>query len=200
MYQPVPTKRKPGWITFFCVVALLLGLLGMLSNVFVIASPFVAEFLNGMTGDQGLTEDMIKARDELQAMEKAQYIPNLIFALMNFVVAGLLIVGAVVGLNRKPSAPKLLGMAFLMAIVFNVLRLIYTLVFTIKDMDKSLELSLAQAGPEAESLKAFAEITAWIVLGLSVLFTLGIMLFYFLGWLKMKNPEVVAWFEAAKQS
>jgi len=197
-YQPPgPTKRaKPSWLTFIFVVTLILGLMGILGSCFVIGGPFISKAVNNLMGDQGQTDEQIAARDQIQAMGEEQYIPNLLFGLLNLVLASMLIVGAIGGLSRKPWTPKILKMGYTAAIVFLILRIIYSLYIQITTMDQMLKLSMQQAGPAGESMSGFIRGMFWFGIVFGIFITFAFLIFYALSLMKMKSPDVEAYFES----
>ncbi len=197
-YQPPgPSKRaKPSWLTFIFVVTLILGLMGILGSCFVIGGPFLSKAMNNLMGDQGQSDEQIAARDEIQAMGEEQYVPNLVFGLLNLALASILIVGSIGGLNRKPWTPKILKMGYTAAIVFLILRTIYGLYIQITTMDQMFKLSMKQAGPAGESMSGFIRGMFWFGIVFGMFITFAFLIFYALSLLKMKSPDVGAYFES----
>ena len=193
--------HKPKWLTIIFVLCLLFGLLGLFGNALTIAAPILGDWLQGIAGgNPNMTEEMKQAEQELREYNAEQFLPALLFALMNFIVAPLLLVGGVLGLRGSPAALKLLNIGLIMAMVFVTLRLIYNGIVQVMDMERVMDLSLAQMGPEAENLRGVTEITMWVVLGLGVLFAVGKLLIYGLSWLRLRSPEVQQYFAVEKLS
>ena len=143
-----------------------------------------------MMGEQGLTDEQIEAQKGIQELADKQFIPNLIFGVANLFVASLLIFGAVGGFSNKRWTPKILKTAYLTAIVFVVLRTIYGMYVQVSTKDEMMELSMKNAGPQAEALRPMMEIFSWIGIVFVLVYALFLLVFYGLAFLRMKATDV----------
>ena len=172
------SSDRPAWSRRILILTVIFGFFGLFGSVATIASPWVSEWMLNLAGTSHLTESQIEAQDEMMELAKQDYIPNLIFALMNFVVAGLLFVGGISGLRKKSSAFKQLNIGYLMAIVFVVLRTIYGCIVFFMSYDERMALSIKQAGPQAEQMRGLIEAFSWVGIAISLGVTLLLIAFY----------------------
>lgn len=193
MEQPSHSQSipKPSWLTFVLIMSLIIGLLGLIGNVFVVISPFFSEWIQSLTPKPEQTEEQMEAARQLNELQMEGYIPSLLFAILNFIVAPLLVIGALGGLARKPWTTKVLKIGFIMAIVLNVLRTTYSLITQISDKDKIQELTLKTLPREQVQLVESAMgITFIATLVMIVFFALVLIAFYVYGLKKITSSNV----------
>lgn len=127
-YSAGSGKRKPGWLTAVCVICLVLGLLGffngMLGLGITIFNSQLQQVFNPPGARKGMAPELEKfqqrIQDETKAIQEQFFVPTLISVLLKAVVSALLFLGGLLTLTLKPAGRKLLVLACVMALLFEL--------------------------------------------------------------------------------
>jgi hypothetical protein len=127
-YSAGSGKRKPGWLTAICVICLVLGLLGFFNGViglgFTVFNKQVQQVFNPPGARQGMPPELQKfqqkLQDEMQAIYGQFFVPTLISTLLKAIISVVLFVGGLLTLTLKSSGRKLLVLACILALLFEL--------------------------------------------------------------------------------
>lgn len=215
-YAPAPspypsTGRRPGWYTFYCVMAIILGSLGAATAVMGIPGLFVGQFMQGFQPPQPAN-----APPNLQEMQEIQQEMNKeLFEVQNryfwfsltehilLVAVGVaLLVGGIWAMQMKRSGAKFLGNVFIFTSVFDVARLILTLFEQMesgqiarKHLGSMLEKAQPPGAPNPFSGECVSNsITAFFggVVCFMVCWTIFKLWLYLSGWIYFNKPQTQA--------
>src|ERR1700758_1259547 len=116
-------RIRPGGLTAVCVLAIVLGCLGLISGLTRLVALVAAPQLNEALIKQ-MPEEQARLQSELVAQTNAvtaRWKPVLyLLCLAHFVFAGCLLAGAITTLQWKPSGRKLLAATLLAGIAFEL--------------------------------------------------------------------------------
>lgn len=208
-----PTKARPGWYTFYCVVAMILGSLGIMSGVVSIPGAILGQsmqpnFQPPPGQQQGVPPEFVDKMNEMQADIQAvtdrYFYITLVQQVLLIGVGTLLLVGAIQAMQMKRWGAKLLAIAFLLAAVFDLGRLVVT-TLQMMEMWQVMEKSF---GPMMEEAAKGGNqppppgFTDAMTMGMSVMFgamvcmtvvwTLIKLVYYLSGWFYLQKPHVQA--------
>src|SRR6478672_9919227 len=133
---PRPVGR-PGWLSFLCVLCIVLGALGIMNSVFgtfgMVVGPRFQQFMAAQP-KPGMPDDLKEAQEKMQAdmyTIQAKYIwPLGLSIALRLVVCTLLLIGGIRCLNLSEPGRKLLIIACSIALVFDLLQAIFQMVIT----------------------------------------------------------------------
>ncbi len=126
-------RQRPGGLTAICVLAIVLGALGLMTGCFgLLSQAFNQQIQTGLAGIQaGDNKELGEIQNEMNAKvltASAKYAwLNKLLAVVQFAVAGSLLAGGIMSLKLRPLGRKLLLSAFVAAIVFEGARLYPTM-------------------------------------------------------------------------
>jgi hypothetical protein len=203
--------ERPGWYTAYCVIAIVLGGLGLSAGLFGLASLMVNRLLRGgmavAPAGQGMPEELAgpaaEFQGELHALESHYLYYLLIGQVIAVFVAIGLVVGGVLSLGMKRSGARVLANAFVAASVFDVIRLVFAVFYqmevaqaTRKFMSQLMEEAAKSNGPESPDMAPFMGTVMSVSLGATVCFGVGWVLvklvLYLSGWVYLNKPETQA--------
>src|SRR5436190_257919 len=137
-YVPVSADARvagrPGWYTFFCVIAIILGALGAANALMgTVGLVFASSLQQGFQGPPppGVSPDFVELQDkmnaEMLAVTQRYFWFLLPTQMLLAVVAVGLLIGGIRALGMSRSGAWLLGTAFLVTSVYEVARLVLTI-------------------------------------------------------------------------
>lgn len=193
----LPSKQKaPGALMAILIICLVLGILGLLGSCF---GGVALAFQTQINQLQANNPDPIakKMQAEMQEVQQQQFIPNLIMIGLNFIVAPLLITGAIGGLNRKPWAYKFLTVGLLLAVFYVVVRAVLTITIQLATMGtvtKAMQEGIQQQGGAnaaqgAEFAGNLMQFGIYAVIAVSVLWSLLQLGFYIWSWTYLRKDQ-----------
>ena len=204
--------NKPGVLTSFCVIAIILAALGFLTGVISAVNlvrggdvpDFTGRFEDAATDERLLAVQADIARDIHDLTAKWFGISWTLLAVKPFVIAGLL-VGSVLALRLRPAGRATLWYACVFALLFEILEAIPTVGMsydTIGVMDYHMPRIVAALssppGQETEDLGKVMIVAMKTSMVLSLVFAVGGVLlklgFYMAGVLYLRRPKLVALF------
>jgi hypothetical protein len=199
-------RQRPGGLTAVCIIAIVLGVLGLCGSVLGVASVAFQGKLQALMKQQQelapkVRNNALKQQMEIQnkVSEATQKVANRhlgvtsVFLALNLLLSAGLLAGGIATLKLSPKGRQFLMGVFLAAIVFEILRSILT-VFTQLDMVAELSAIRNVGGPADMPLTlAKAGIVGGLVLGLVLV--LGMVVFYAIGASYLRRPKVLALFE-----
>ncbi len=211
----IPYARRPGGLTAVCVFAIILGGLGLLGSLMALVSLAVGPRLQqalqispqGPGQDRSIELQRTMQR-RIQAVSDRYRWPNAGFALLNVGLAGCMLAGGIMALNRAARARRLLIAVFAVAILFEISRSIvqacmqWEMANVMSNLlPRMMERSAPANGPNAPNAAAVATAIAkmGMVLGLAftVAFSLAKLIYYAVGWCYLRRPAVCHWFDGA---
>ncbi len=197
---PKVNQKAPGGLTALLIICLVMGILGLLGTCLGAGALALQGQIQGMQQNMGdpSQQAMQKKMEEIQSQ---QLIPNLIMIGLNFIVAPLLIIGAIGGLNRKPWAHNLLGIGLLAAIFYTVVRIAVTIIMQVMTMGpitKAMEETMAEQGEaQAKAAEIFGgamQIGIIIAIIFAAVWGLLLLGFYIWGWMYLRKDTVRNYF------
>lgn len=125
-FAPSPGAR-PGWLTALCVIAIVIGVLGLMNGILgVVGTLFAEQFQTMFTppGGGGMPPDMQAIQDKFQqetmAVQEKFFLGILAAAILRIAVAAALLVGGVQCLGLKESGRQVLLLACGAAVLFEI--------------------------------------------------------------------------------
>jgi hypothetical protein len=133
-------KRAPGMLQAICIIAIVLGTLGFFVAAWGVVAPFANEAIQKwvtarMPANSPQAKQQAKQQQAIQAVTDKWAPVNYALLAVHFVLVGCLIVGGVQAFRLQPSGHRLLLMAFVIAIAFELMRLIPTINFQLAMAD-----------------------------------------------------------------
>lgn len=200
-------RRRPGGLTAICVIAIILGSLGLAASVLGLGSMAAKSWINEAflikPPKDGKIDKAFEAQMEMQARMNQvtdRYAGfTLGFALLNVVIAGSLVTGGILALKLHPNGRKLLIAAFTTAIVFELLRAIMNVCMQLEmseimydSMSRMMRASAPPgAGPEGAAITAAAmKVGVYIGIGITLVMVLAKLIYYAIGTQYLQRPNV----------
>ena len=187
--------RRPGGLTLVCVIAIVLGALGLLGALMGMASLAIGSAVQDaftMRQQPGMADEVVDAQIEMQ--ESVQAVTDrywgfhLGFSLVHLVVAGGLLAGGIVALRLSPSGRRFLITAFVVAILFELSRAVFQGIVQIDmwagisdSMSRMAEIPTKNGGPSGAFLAAVMNASVLVGIGFTACFVLAKVIFYGVG-------------------
>ena len=194
-------KPAPGALMPICIICLLLGLMGFggscIQGAFL---PFLGSMQEQMENIPAPAEQ--KAVQQLQSnAQKAFLVPSIILVLVNFVVAGMLIIGSIGGMQRKMGGRKILSLGLLAAIFYSLLKIGIT-VYWYFVTSSALAKDPVGFEVDAEKFQNFLMMTKMITavtIVVGLVMALALMGFYIWARIYINKPHVVEYFATSEK-
>ncbi len=194
-------KPAPGALTPICIICLILGLLGFggscVQGIFL---PFQGIMQEQMDNIPAPAEQ--KAIQELQAnAQKTLLVPTIILLLVNLVVAGMLIIGSIGGLQRKMGGHKILSLGLLAAIFYSLLKIGITAFWYFATSSALAKDPVGFEG-DAEKFQNYLMLTKMITavsICVGIVMALALMGFYIWARTYVNKPHVVEYFATSEK-
>jgi hypothetical protein len=210
----LPPAGRPGWFTFYCVMAIVLGALGAMSGLTGAAGAVAGVYMQqSIPIDPNLPQnlqEMHEIQNEMNAELRAatgHYIAPLIIAnvLLLFVGSGL-VVGGLWALQQARRGVNLLGNMFMITSVFDTGRLVLSILILMANsqvtqkhmgplMEKAVQQQPGRAAPPAFFGDCMTNSVA-ALFGVSMFFMVAWLAFklwlYLSGWVYFRKPEIQA--------
>ncbi len=191
-------KKAPGALTAVLIISLVLGILGLLGSCAGAGGLAFQSSIQEMQAQAQSDPASVAMQKEMNAVQKKQLIPNLIMIGLNFIVAPLLIFGAIGGLNRKQWGHKILGIGLMLAILYTVIKTVLTAIMQLQmigPMQKGMEQGMAGTDPAAAEMAAnVAGVAIYVAIGFSVFWAFVLLAFYIWGWTYIRKEPVRQYF------
>ena len=214
----LPRAGRPGGLTAICVIAIILGGLGLLGSLVTMGSLAVGSRLQQAMMTSPPRPGRDKAFDLQQTMQKRiQAVadryrwPNAGFALLNMGLAASMLAGGIMALNRAPKARTILLAVFAVAILFEISRSIVQ-VFMQREMaavmsdmlPRMMETSMPANGPNAQPASAMVAVIAkaaiMVGFAFNLILSLAKLIYYGVGWSYLRRSAARDWLENAGSS
>jgi hypothetical protein len=212
----VSVGRRPGGLTAICIIAIILGVLGILVSLLGLASLAAGSKLQEVVSRQQSRHPADPAVQAQRSMQRRMNSvtdryrwPNAVLALLNLALAGSMVTGGIMTLNRDSRGAMVLLAAFAVGIGFELLRTgVYTfmqweMAGVMSDMMTQLGTSgNSQHNPAAEQTAAmasmFTKILAFVSMGVAIVWAVAKMVYYAVGLNYLRRPVVQAWLGEGK--
>ena len=139
--QPVVSGGRPGWLTALCVLAIVLGALGLINVLMSTAGLLAGQYMQKAMRVQqnpGVSQEMQdaqnKMQDEMYAVQRKYWWPIAIALLLRAGVALLLLVGGIRALGMSEAGRQLLLIAFGVALPFELAHAILQTIIMLENM------------------------------------------------------------------
>jgi hypothetical protein len=140
-FQPVVSGGRPGWLTALCVLAIVLGALGLMNSLMGTAGLLAGQHLQKAIRAQpspGMSQEMQdaqnKMQDEMYAVQRKYWWPIAIALLLRTGVALLLLLGGIRALGMSEGGRQLLLVAFGVALPFELVHAILQTIIMLENM------------------------------------------------------------------
>jgi hypothetical protein len=214
-YAPVSADEKlagrPGWYTFFCVIAIILGALGAMNALTGTAGlVFASSLQKGFQGPPppGVSPDFVELQDkmnaEMLAVTQRFFWFLLPTQLLLAVIAIGLLIGGIRALGMTRSGAGHLSAMFLVTSVFEVARLILTIFHQMEVgqvMQKYFAPLMEKATPQGgqgmpPGMNQFMSSAMSIGMGVGICIAVGWVIvklvIYLSGWIYFNKPHIQA--------
>jgi len=194
-----------GWLKAICIIAIVLGTLGLLSALMGIVGLAIGSELQGAFGpgaQPGMPQELVDAQTQmqadLQAVQDRFFAANVILTLVQVLVASTLLVGGIQCLRRISPGRRVLVAACFAAMLFEIVRGIVqgfvqmaTAPVATRSIERMMESTGGQTPPEATEFVMMAT-RVGVVLGAVVFLGLitAKLVFYVLSVRYLRKPEV----------
>jgi hypothetical protein len=208
-----PTKdRSSGWLKAICIIAVVLGILGVLNALssaagLIFSQQIQSAFSPGL--QPGIPQEMVDAQNqmqaELQAVQERFWAISAVLILVHVMIALALLVGGIQCLRRVPPGRRVLLAACGAAIPFEIVRAIVHAMIqlqsgavTAKFMPRMMEAGDGSAPPQVAEF-AMTVAKAGMVVGLVMgLFWVTLkIIFYVISVRHLRKAEVRSQLDAA---
>jgi preprotein translocase subunit SecG len=206
-----PPPQRPGGLTAVCVIAIVLGALGLCFSVLGVASLAFQDQLQkfvkqqqhlppGMANGPLKTEMEARAKMQERVYEAAEKVTHRhmgassVVLVLNLLISASLLAGAIATLKLSPKGRQFLIAVFLAAILFEIVRGI-VLVLTQLDMAAELSAIPSAGSGSADVPLMMARITAILSMVLWLALALGMVVFYGIGASYLRRPTILPLFE-----
>lgn len=213
-YAPTlkPGSGRPGWYTFYCVMAIVLGSLGAANAVIGIPGLFLGQFVqqgfkppqpaNAPPNLQEMQDIQQQMNQELFEVQKRYFWFSLAQLVFLLIVGVALLIGGIWAMQMKRAGAQFLRNTFMAASVFDVARLILTLFEQMesgqiarKHLGPMLEKAAPPGAPNPFSGECVSNSIAAFFGGIVcfiVCWTLFKLWLYLSGWVYLNKPETQA--------
>ena len=193
-FEGTPRKR-PGGLTAVCVIAIVLGGLGLCGSVLGLGSLAFQDKIEKFSMQQqtpaGMPDGILKNQMEMQKKMQQKMMEvthryrgiTLGTTLLNLLFATSLLVGGIMTMKLNPTGRTFLVTVFLAVIVFEIVRLVIT-VFMQLDMAAAMTAAFqggAGANQGAALLATSMKVGTFIGMGIGLVMALGKIVFYGIG-------------------
>jgi ABC-type dipeptide/oligopeptide/nickel transport system permease component len=188
--KPVALKKTPGALTAILIICLVLGILGFLGSCMTGAMLGAQGRLNQLQQGGGARQQAIQQK--MEDIQKQQFWPTLLVAAGNFIVAPLLAVGAIGGLNRKNWSHKILSIALILAVANTVFKTVMTVISQMAVMGPMQEMMEGQMGNQqgAEFAEGVMQISMIVGIAFAAIWALMLIGFYAWAWTYLQKEHV----------
>lgn len=205
-YRPpveVSSKARPGLLTTICVLAIILGVLGLLMAFMnfggLLASEAIQQMVTPAGPQPGMPAELFEAQQDMQ--RQLNEVTNsfwgflMVLAVAHFFVAGGLLAGGLRALKMRDAGRTTLLYACVGAIVFEVIRLVVGMVIQIRNipiMDEYTQRVSESVGGMGATIGSITKVAAvgGMVMGL---FMVGLkVFFYFYSVYYLRRPATQA--------
>jgi hypothetical protein len=201
-------RQRPGGLTAVCVIAIVLGGLGLCASLFGLASLAFQDKIEKFSMQQqtppGMPNGVLKDQMEMQKKMQQKMMEvthryrgvTLGTTLLNLLCATSLLVGGIMTMKLNPTGRSFLVMVFVAVIVFEIVRLVI-MVFMQLDMAAAMTAAF-QGGPSNQAAAFLAtsmKIGTFVGMGIGFVMALGKIVFYGIGASYLGRPKVRQLFE-----
>ena len=203
----VPVHR-PGWMTAICILAIILGALGLMMALFgSVALAFGERFQQMVQGmstvgqPPGMKEVQLEMQKAMQAVQDRWFVAIALQYALHFVLAFALILGAAKSLQMDSFGRRLLAGALFAAIAFELLRLIPTMAIQMGTMDVMQEYMqhiMQASAPPGKAMPQQAQIamatmmkgSMAVGIAFTLVFVVAKIAFYTAAGIYMNKPHI----------
>jgi len=200
--------RRPTGLTAVCVIAIILGGLGLAGSLMGVVGLTVGSSMQKaftLPPQPGMDTQVIDAQlamqREIQAVADRYWGYNLAFVLACLFVAGGLLAGGIIALGIKPAGRALLIGAFAVAVVFEVLRAVFQVFMQVEmvavmsdSISRIMEAASPAGAPGAEQAATIAAVATQVGMFVGIAFVcvyvLAKLIFYAVGIHYLRRPSV----------
>ena len=192
----VVSKHPPGALQIIAILCLILGILGLLTSCATgIGLAFQGFAMEIFENSPASAQNEVQKLNLKAAMSPVPLIGNGILAALNLGIASMLIIGGIGVLQKKESGRNMLRFGTLLAIVYNVLKMILAVVGQLI-VNSNLGAAIdAYEGPvDKEEMQTLFEMTKLLGIGGAVfaaVICLALIGFYFWARGYLNREEVV---------
>ena len=188
-------EQKPKALKVLCIICIVLGSLGLVSNIIGAVAFFLQDTILEFQQTMGAPSQQAM-QAEISAIQQKYAVPNVILSLCSLFVSITLLVGGIAVLRKKKWSPKFLGSSLVIAAIFVFIR---TAVMSFMQWQTSGEMvkimtGSMQGAPNPEMMQSVMKISMLFGLAISVAWTAGLAGFYLWGWSYLRKDRCKAYF------
>ena len=206
-YVPIPkpaSSGRPGWYTFYCIMAIVLGSLGASNALIGVGGLIVGQYFQGQSAVPANAAQNMKEMIEIQneMVAEMRSVTDLFFHfllathVLHLLVGVALLVAGVRALSMSLAGAKLLGIVFVATSVFDLAKLLVTILVQMETgqiMQKHYGPLLEKAQmPYASSISASMGYLIGAGICFSVVWTIFKLWLYLSGWVYFNKPRTQA--------
>lgn len=211
--QEAPPAPRPGGLTVICIIAIVLGGLGLLNAPMAIVNLVAGQriqqalaFTPPGPGQNQMAEMQRLMQEKMMAVTNRYWWPLMGFAVLNLGLSMGLLVGGIMALKRAPQARTLLVVVFAVTILFELVQCGVNVMVQSKMaavMSEMLPQVMAASAPPnrpgaqqaANMGQAVAKMSIIAGIAVQVIWTLAKLVYYGIGWSYLGRSHVRAWLE-----
>lgn len=195
---------RPGGLTAVCILAIVLGALGLLTGLSAIVISAVQGPLQNLVnqmqpdGDDEAAQLQRQMSDESRQFAERHFVRNIVLAVVRLVVAGGLLAGGVLAFRLRPVGRKVLLFAFVAGIGFELCQIwpmIEAAQLTQKIMGAQQFRGLEDGNENAQAqMRVMMKAIAAMQVAMLAAMVLTKMSFYGFGWWYVTRPRIASLF------
>jgi hypothetical protein len=198
----------PPGLKAICIIAIILGVLGILISCGGVASMAIGPALQaafGMPAQAGMDPELVRAQEDLQGQMAAigkEYLPFTIGTVVVHLLAGFaLLLGGILTLKISATGRSILLTGCVLAVLYELVNGVLNVVMQMRMapiVERFMEQAL-QRGGQAQMPSAFGQfmlVIMFVTLGISLVSMLVKIGFYIFSVIYLKKPHVAARFAA----
>jgi hypothetical protein len=216
-YGQPARRQRPGGLTAICVIAIVLGGMGVCAGLMGLASPITTSWMEKAMAAQHkaargnpASEAQFEMQKKMQGVTRQYLAYTVGLSVINLLVSGGLCIGAIIGMRTTPRARKFLICVFWAAIGFEIVQMIVQSSMQVDIsavMSESMSRVMAanpQGGPTAAQAAQFGKVfaTVTVVLGMAFVVVWGLaqVVYYAVGIRYLGRPAIRQLFEETSES
>jgi hypothetical protein len=162
---------RPGGLTALCILAIVLGALGIMTGLTGLAAAALSDPLQKLAAGLQPEQDKEGARLQQQVADESRefagrhFVRNLLFSLARLVVASCLLLGGILALRLKTPGRKALLVAFAAGILFELSQIwpmieVFGFTERIMEMQQQMAGNAPNGGDAAGTMRVMAKMIA----------------------------------------
>jgi len=201
-------RERPGMLTAVCVIAIVLGVMGLGKSLFGLGGLALKKTLENafkMPPQPGMREGFVEAQadmqKEMQAVTDRYWGVNVGLASLNLAFSASLLVGGIMTLRLNPTARTFLIAVFAAVIVFEIVHTVVTVFIQLEvaavtsdAMPRMMAAAGPKGGPPPEQfttvMATFTKVLTFVIIAFCSALGLAEVVFYGVGACYLRRPNI----------